>query len=176
MIILENFVISSEIGKFALAHRVAFFLRKLPIFIVQSILQKATVQNLNKNFELAKFLNYFYVRGLFLSLFCAFFVSFFSKYIIFYLAGENILYSQQVLIILSFIPFLTSLNVKNIIIILVYEKKEVMSKSTWISTFFTIIISIVLTYFFGGIGLAFAILISEFINFIIHSILLGNKN
>lgn len=175
LMILENFVISSVVGQFALAHRVAFFLRKLPIFIVQSILQKATTQNVKTNFDLTKFLNYFFVRGVFVSLFCAFFIIFFSKNIIFYLAGENILYSQQVLIILSFIPFVTSLNVKNIVIILIYEKKEVLNKSTWISTVFMIISSIVLTYFFGGIGLAIAILISEFISFIIHSILLGRK-
>ena len=175
LIILEIFVNSSQIGQFALAHRVAFFLRKIPFFIVQSILQKVTAQNLKKNFKLTKFLNYFFVKGLLLSLFCALFVCFFSENIIFYLAGENILYSQQILIILSFVPFLTTLNMKNIIIILIYEKKELMSKSIWISTVFMLISSIILTYFFGGIGLAIAILISEFTSFIVHSILLGNN-
>ena len=172
LIILEFFVISSQIGQFALAHRVAFFIRKLPVFIIQSILQNATTLNIKKNFDLTKFLNYFYVRGLFISLSCALFIAFFSKNIIFYLAGENILFSHRILLILSFIPFLTSLNIKNILIILIYDKKEVMSKSTWLSTAFMIIISLVLTYFFGGIGLAFAILISEFISFVIFSILL----
>ena len=176
LLVLENFVTQSEIGQFALAHRIGFFFRKIPIFIVQSVLQKATYENINKNFNLSEFLNYFYKRGILLSLLTAFIVSFFSKYIIFYLAGKNILYSQQILIILSFIPLFATLNIKNLVLILVFEKKKVLNKSTWISTFFMIFISIILTFFFGGIGLAFALLISEFISFLVHSFFLSKSN
>jgi hypothetical protein len=41
---------------------------------------------------------------------------------------------------------------------------------------FMISIATVLSYYYKGLGLAIALLISEFISFIIHSILLSNSN
>ena len=45
-----------------------------------------------------------------------------------------------------------------------------------VNPFFMISLSIIMSFYFGGKGLAIALLFSEFISFIIHSILLNNEN
>ena len=176
IIILSLFSNNSELGKFALAHRVAILLRMIPIFIIQSALQKASLINENKKSFLDKYLNYYYYRGLVLTFFVAIATSLSSKWIIIFLSGEQIDYSQEVLVLLSFVPFLGMLNSKNILKILVNENKEILNKATWISAFIMIVVSLILSYYHGGKGLAIALLFSELASFIVHSILLNNDN
>jgi hypothetical protein len=68
------------------------------------------------------------------------------------------------------------LNFKNILIILINEKKDVLNKSTWYSLFFMIPLASILSYYYNGFGLAVALLISEFISFLVHTILLSKSN
>ena len=82
----------------------------------------------------------------------------------------------QILSLLTFIPFLAMLNFKNILIILIEEKKRILNKATWISTLVMITISVIFSYLHGGLGLAIALLFSEIFSFIVHSILLSNHH
>ena len=148
----------------------------IPVFIIQSVLQNASVINKNNSSDLIKYLNYYYSRGLFLTFIIGLFFTLFSKWIIILFSGTEITYSGQILSLLSFIPFLAMLNFKNILIILVNEKKRILNKATWLSTLFMISIAIVFSYYYKGLGLAMALLISEFISFILHSVLLSNSN
>ena len=148
----------------------------IPVFIIQSVLQNASVINKNNSSDLNKYLNYYYSKGLLVTFIIGLFFTLFSKWIIILFSGEEILYSNQILALLSFIPFLAMLNFKNILLILVYEKKRILNKATWVSALFMIGIATVLTYYYKGLGLAIALLISEFISFIVHSILLSNPN
>ena len=175
LVIIKFFVNDSELGKFALANKVAFLMRMIPIFIIQSVLQNATVINKNDNPNLNKYLNYYFKRGLILTFSIGVLCTLFSKWIILMFSGEEIIYSNQILSLLSFIPFLAMLNFKNILIILINEKKDVLNKSTWYSLFFMIPLALILSYYFKGFGLAIALLISEFISFIIHTILLSKS-
>ena len=176
IIILKLFVNNSELGKFALANKIAFLLRMIPVFIVQSVLQNASIINQNNPLALKKYLNYYFKRGLILTFITGLFFTLFSKWIIILFSGEEITYSNQILSLLSFIPFLAMLNFKNILLILVNEKKRILNKATWVSALFMISIAMVLSYYYKGLGLAIALLISEFISFIVHSILLSNSN
>ena len=176
LVIIKFFVNDSELGKFALANKVAFLMRMIPIFIIQSVLQNATVINKNDNPNLNKYLNYYFKRGLILTFSMGVLCTLFSKWIILMFSGEEIIYSNQILSLLSFIPFLAMLNFKNILIILINEKKDVLNKSTWYSLFVMIPLALILSYYFKGFGLAIALLISEFISFIIHTILLSKSN
>tara|TARA_B100001093_G_scaffold13516_1_gene12486 strand:- start:2902 stop:4140 length:1239 start_codon:yes stop_codon:yes gene_type:complete len=176
LIILKLFTDNTELGKFALANRIALLLRMIPVFIIQSVLQNASVINKNNSSDLNKYLNYYYLKGLLVTFIIGLFFTLFSKWIIILFSGEEILYSNQILALLSFIPFLAMLNFKNILLILVYEKKRILNKATWVSALFMISIATVLTYYYKGLGLAIALLISEFISFIVHSILLSNPN
>ena len=176
IIILSNFIDNIELGKFALAQKVGMLLRMIPIFITQAVLQNASVIHQNKKSYLNDYLNKFYLKGLLFTFVIGIVVTVTSKWIIIFLSGEEILYSQEILSLLSFIPFLGMLNFKNIIKILVEEKKKILNKATWITVFFMISLSIIMSFYFGGKGLAIALLFSEFISFIIHSILLNNEN
>ena len=176
IIILKLFVNNSELGKFALANKIAFLLRMIPVFIVQSVLQNASIINQNNPLTLKKHLNYYFKRGLILTFITGLFFTIFSKWIIIIFSGQEIIYSNQILSVLSFIPFLAMLNFKNILLILVNEKKEILNKATWISAFITIPLAITLSYYYKGFGLAVALLISEFSSFIVHTILLSRSN
>jgi len=176
IIILKLFVNNSELGKFALANKIAFLLRMIPVFIVQSVLQNASIINQNNPLALKKYLNYYFKRGLILTFITGLFFTIFSKWIIIIFSGQEIIYSNQILSLLSFIPFLAMLNFKNILLILVNEKKEILNKATWISAFIMIPLAIVLSYYYKGFGLAVALLISEFSSFIVHTILLSRSN
>ena len=176
IIILKLFVNNSELGKFALANKIAFLLRMIPVFIVQSVLQNASIINQNNPLTLKKYLNYYFKRGLILTFITGLFFTIFSKWIIIIFSGQEIIYSNQILSVLSFIPFLAMLNFKNILLILVNEKKEILNKATWISAFIMIPLAIVLSYYYKGFGLAVALLISEFSSFIVHTILLSRSN
>ena len=176
IIILKLFVNNSELGKFALANKIAFLLRMIPVFIVQSVLQNASIINQNNPLALKKYLNYYFKRGLILTFIIGLFFTIFSKWIIIIFSGQEIIYSNQILSVLSFIPFLAMLNFKNILLILVNEKKEILNKATWISAFIMIPLAITLSYYYKGFGLAIALLISEFSSFIVHTILLSRSN
>ena len=176
LIILKLFVDNLELGKFALANRIALLLRMVPIFIVQSVLQNATLISRENNSGLKEYLNYYYWRGLVITFIIGLFFLIFSKWIIIIFAGEEIEYSTQILSLLSFIPFLAMLNFKNILNILVEEKKRILNKATWISTLVMITISVIFSYLHGGLGLAIALLFSEIFSFIVHSILLSNHH
>ena len=176
IIILKLFVNNSELGRFALANRIAFLLRMIPVFIIQSVLQNASIISQNNPLALNKYLNYYFKRGLILTFIIGLFFTVFSKWIILIFSGQEIIYSNQILSLLSFIPFMAMLNFKNILLILVNEKKEILNKATWISAFIMIPLAIVLSYYYKGFGLAIALLISEFSSFIVHTILLSRSN
>ena len=63
--------------------------------------------------------------------------------------------------------------IKIISALTINEKKDVLNKSTWYSLFVMIPLALLLSYYFKGFGLAVALLMSEFISFIIHTILLS---
>ena len=176
IIILKLFVNNSELGKFALANKIAFLLRMIPVFIVQSVLQNASIINQNNPLALKKYLNYYFKRGLILTFIIGLFFTIFSKWIIIIFSGQEIIYSNQILSLLSFIPFMAMLNFKNILVILVNEKKEILNNATWISLFIMLPLAFVLSFYYKGFGLAIALLISEFISFIVHTILLSKSD
>jgi PST family polysaccharide transporter len=175
LIILKLFVDDNELGKFALANRIAIILRMIPVFIVQSILQNATKLNKKNQQSLNDYLNYYFFRGLIGTFIIGLFFLIFSKWIIILFAGEEVLYSSDILSVLAFIPFCAMLNFKNLLIILINEKKEILNKSTWLSSIFMILITIILCYYFTGFGLAFGLLISEVLSFLIHTYFLNRS-
>ena len=172
LIILKLFVDNLELGKFALANKIAMLLRMVPVFIIQSVLQNATLISKKNNNELKDYFNYYYKRGLLVTLIIGLFFLIFSKWIIIIFAGEEIAYSARILSLLSFLPFLAMLNFKNILIILIQEKKRILNKATWFSTLTMLFMSVSLSYLYGGLGLTFGLLFSEIFSFIIHSFLL----
>ena len=175
IIILSNFITSSELGQFSLAQRVGLLLRMVPTFLVQSVLQSASRLNISNKKNLLNYLNKVYCLGLITTLLFGIALIFISKWVIYILAGEFISYSENVLILLGFIPFFSMLNFKNLVLILVNHKSELLNKAIWISAFFMIIFSTIGSFLYGGYGLAFSLIFSELVCFIIHSYLLKKE-
>jgi PST family polysaccharide transporter len=175
LIILFFFVNDIELGRFALAYKIAFMLRMIPTFFIQSSLQHASKLYIISKENFITYLNkYFYGGIILLFLIGILFISL-SSHIIEFFANEKIYYSTNILIILSFIPLLAMLNYKNMIIILVRDMKAILNKASYLTFVFMFFLSIFLSKLFGGIGLAYALLINELFSFLIHYYLI-NKN
>jgi len=77
LIILNLFVSNQELGRFSLAYKVAFILRMIPVFFIQSILQHATEIKDKSKEKFHKFLSNYYKFGLLITLIIAIITCFF---------------------------------------------------------------------------------------------------
>ena len=175
LIILSFFVTNKELGRFSLAYKVAFILRMIPVFFIQSVLQKATtIRNKSKE-EFDKFLSRYFKLGLVITVIIAITTYIYSDYIIEIFAEEKIDYSSKILSLLSFIPFLAMLNFKNVVYMLVNNLKSLLNKATFYTLLFMLICSVILSNLYGGFGLAYALLMTEIFSFSIHYFLINRK-
>ena len=177
LIILANFVNNTVLGEFALAQKIALLMRMVPIFFTQAILQKASILFKSDKIEFNSYVNRIFIIGLTITFVMGLIVIIFSKWIIFLLAGSHVIYSDTILKILAFIPFFSMLNFNNMIKILVDEKKHLLTKATWITAIIMLILATTGSYYYGGYGLSIALVLTEIVSFIVHSVLLiKNKN
>ena len=177
LIILASFVNNTVLGKFALAQKIGLLMRMVPVFFTQAILQKATILFEKDKIEFKIYVNRIFVIGLVITFLMGLIVIILSKWIIFLLAGSYVVYSENILKILAFIPFLSMLNFNNMIEILVNEKKYLLTKATWITAIIMLILAIISSYYYGGYGLSIALVITEIVSFIVYSsLLIKNKH
>jgi len=174
LIILANFVNNSVLGEFALAQKIALLMRMVPVFFTQAILQKATILFEKDKMNLTD-INRIFIIGLSITFAMGLIAIIFSKWIIFLLAGSQVIYSETILKILAFIPFLSMLNFNNMIKILVDEKKHLLTKATWITAIVMLILATIGSYYYGGYGLSIALVLTEIVSFIVYSVLLDKK-
>ena len=172
LIILNFFVTDKELGRFTLAYKIAFLLRMIPVFFVQSGLQSASGLKRNSEEKFKNYISKYFKIGLLSTFVIAIITNLFSDYIIFLFANEEIVYSSKILSFLSFIPFLAMLNFKNLVFILVNDLKSILNKATFWTLIFMIFSSLILCKLNGGIGLAYALLFTEIFSFIIHYFLI----
>ena len=165
LIIMSFFVSNSELGKFSLAQKVGLLLRMIPVFITQSILQEATRKFINDKNNFKNFLNKTFKNSLLFTFSLAILVTLFSKWIIYFLSGDFIEYSQTILSLLAFVPFFSMLNFKNMVRIIVNERKVILNKTSWYTVCFTFISGFLLSFFYGGLGMSISLILSEIINF-----------
>lgn len=165
LIIMSVFVSNSELGKFSLAQKVGLLLRMIPVFITQSILQEATRRFIDDKNNFNFFLNRIFKNSLLFTFSLATLVTLFSKWIIYFLSGEFIEYSQTILSLLAFLPFFSMLNFKNMVMIIVQERKIILNKTSWYTVCFTFISGFLLSFFYGGLGMAISLILSEIINY-----------
>ena len=175
LIILSFFVTNKELGRFTLAYKVAFILRMIPIFFIQSVLQQATTIRNKSEEELGKFMSRYFKLGLMITLIIAISTYILSDHIIEIFANEKIDYSSKILSLLSFIPFFAMLNFKNVVFMLVNNLKSKLNKATFYTLLFMLICSVILSNLYGGFGLAYALLMTEIFSFFIHYLLITRK-
>ncbi len=172
LIILANFVNNTVLGEFALAEKVALLMRMVPVFFTQAILQKATILFEKDKIQFNNYINKIFIIGLSITFGMGLIAIILSKWIIFLLAGSHVIYSETILKILAFIPFLSMLNFNNMIKILVEEKKQLLTKATWITAIVMLILATIGSYYYGGYGLSVSLVLTEILSFIVYSILL----
>ena len=175
LIILNFFVTNKELGRFTLAFKIAFLLRMIPVFFVQSGLQNASSLNRKSEEEFKNYMVKYFKIGLLSTFVIAIITNIFSDYIIYLFSNEEIVYSSKILSVLSFIPFLAMLNFKNLVFILVNDLKSILNKATFYTLIFMVSSSLILCKQNGGIGLAYALLATEIFSFIIHYFLIKKK-
>ena len=168
LIVLSFFATNKELGRFTLAYKVAFLLRMLPVFFIQSALQQASKLNLKSKEAYKKYISKYFKVGLITTILIVIITLIFSDIIIYIFSREKIEYSSKILSILGFIPFLAMLNFKNIIYLLVNDLKSILNKATFFTLIFMISSSFVLSYLYSGLGLAYALVLTELFSFIIH--------
>ena len=175
LIILSLFSSDKELGRFTLAYKIGFILRMIPVFFIQSSLQNASNLNQNSKEKFNNYISKYFKIGLLLTFVIVIITNIFSDYIIYLFANEEIIYSSNILSLLSFIPFLAMLNFKNLVFILVNDLKSILNKATFWTLIFMISSSLILSKFYGGIGLAYALLSTEIFSFIIHYLLIKKR-
>ncbi len=176
IIILSFFESNKVLGEFTIAFKVAFILRMIPVFYFQSSLQKATSLNIISKSKFDNFVTKTFYLGLLVTLLISFLTFIFSSELVILFAGEKVNYSAHILTILSIIPFLAMLNVKNVIIILINDYKDVLNKATFYTLIFMLTFSLLFTNLYGGVGLAYSLLFTEIFAFFINYILLNKRN
>ena len=176
LIILASFVNNTILGEFALAQKIALLMRMVPVFFTQAILQNATVLFKKDKIEFNSYVNRIFITGLLITFGMGLIVILLSKWIIFLLAGSFVIYSETILKILAFIPFLSMLNFNNMVKILVDEKKHLLTRATWITAIIMLVFATIGSYYYGGYGLSIALVLTEIMSFIVYSkLLMKNK-
>ena len=175
LIILSYFVTNKELGRFTLAYKVAFLLRMLPVFFIQSALQQASKFSHKSKKAFNNYISKYFKLGLLITFLVAIITFIFSEIIIYVFSREKIEYSSTILSILGFIPFLAMLNFKNVIYLLVNDFKVVLNKAAFITLIFMLLSSIILSYLYSGLGLAYALVFTEIFSFVIHYYLINKK-
>lgn len=176
LIILSFFANAETLGMFSLAERITMVLRLLPALIIQAVFPNASKKHMTDTHQFLRFLKKVYIWAVFLGLGLSLFTYFAAPFIVHALAKSPLEESVSYLRILSFVPFLASLNIPNVLILLVNDQKNLLFNSSWLMCLFMISVSLILTTKFGGIGLCFALLSTEVFIFIICTLLIFLKN
>ena len=90
LIVLSFFATNKELGRFTLAYKVAFLLRMLPVFFIQSALQQASRFNLNSKDTYKNYISKYFKLGLITTILIAIVTFIFSETIIYIFSREKI--------------------------------------------------------------------------------------
>ena len=170
---LNSFVSSSEYGFYTLAHRISLLLRMIPVFLTQAMLQNATRMHKENSEQYESYLKKSYKNGILITFLLGLVIALGATWIVRFLAGDYNAYAANQMRLLCFLPFLGMLNLHNMVRILVEDRKYILSKAMWISTIVMLILALIGCYFYGGYGLAVALMFVEVFNFWVHHYLLS---
>ncbi|RAI95112.1 oligosaccharide flippase family protein [Algoriphagus yeomjeoni] len=175
LIIFSFFAGAETLGMFSLAERVVMVLRLFPAIIIQAIFPNASKLYKKDQPSFYRFLKTVYIRVLLGGAFIATSAYFAAPWIIRVLSRSELSESVLYLQLLSPLLFLSCLNIPNITILLVADLKQLLFKASWMMCLYMITVASILTYFFGGVGLCFAILSTEIVAYIISMLLLRTE-
>ena len=96
LILLSIFVNDKELGRFTLAYKVAFILRMIPVFFIQSALQQASKSFTKSKEEYKVYTSKYFKFGLLITFVISLLSYVFSDLIIYIFAHEKINYSSNI--------------------------------------------------------------------------------
>ena len=176
LIILSFYASAETLGMYSLAERVVMVLRLFPALIIQAIFPNASKLYEEDEVKFYRFLKRVYFRVLFFGAVIATAAHFSAPWIIKILSRSELEESVLFLKILAAVPFLACLNIGNIVLMLVADLKQLLFRASWMMCLYMIIVSVIFTTYFGGLGLCVAILSTEIIVFLICLVLLYRRN
>jgi PST family polysaccharide transporter len=176
LIILSFFSSAETLGMYSLAERVVMVLRLFPALIIQSIFPNASKLYKEDEAGFYRFLKRVYIRVVLVGAVIATATHFSAPWIIKVLARTELEESVLFLKVLAAVPFLACLNIANVTLMLVADLKELLFRASWMMCLYMIIVSAILTSYFGGLGVCIAILSTEVIVFLICLVLLYRRN
>lgn len=171
LIVLSFFASAATLGMFSLAERISMVLRMFPSMVIHSIYPNASKLLKEDLRQFVLFLRKAYFGTMLVALLISLFTFSMAPYIIELLAKTKLDESINYLKILAFIPFLACLNIANVVIFLGRDQKELMFRSSWILLLYMLPVCLLLTHFYGGIGLCFGLLSTELVVLLICTLL-----
>jgi O-antigen/teichoic acid export membrane protein len=172
LIILSFFASAATLGMYSLAERVVMILRLFPALIIQAIFPNSSKLYQADQASFFSFLKkvYFGTLGIAALISVATYLA--APWIIKVLSRGQLGDAVGYLRLLAVIPFLASLNVGNVTILLVTNLRDLLFRASWMFCAYMICASTMLTHFYGGVGLCYGILSTELMVFFISLFLL----
>ncbi|AWW30608.1 flippase [Echinicola strongylocentroti] len=165
LVVLSFFASAEILGMYSLAERVSMVLRLLPSMTIGAVFPNASKLYHQDQEAFIHFLLKVY-RVILIGVVLITVVIFnLAPLIIKLLSGTVIIDSVEFLRILVFVPFLATINIANMIMILVTDQKKLLFNSSWIYCLFMLITAPLLTMWMGGKGLALALVFTELVIF-----------
>ncbi|MBD8488663.1 oligosaccharide flippase family protein [Echinicola sp. CAU 1574] len=172
MVILSFFASANILGMYSLAERVSMVLRMFPSLTIAAIYPNASKLYEQDKVVFYRFLLKVYRMVILGAVIITAIILVLAPFIIQLLAKELILDSVVFLRILAFVPLMATLNIANMIMILVTDQKKLLFNSSWIFCLYMLLIAIIMTAWLGGKGLAYALVSTEIVIFITCSLLI----
>lgn len=165
LIVLSFFANATTLGMFSLAEKITLILRIFPALVVQAAYANATKLYVNNRDQFYRYVFQISSWSILIAAGISIFTYLLAPFIILTLSKKELPEAVLFLQILAFVPLLASLNIFNFLIFLVKDQKSLVFKSSWILCIYMILAATVLTYLFGGKGLAFGLISGELIVF-----------
>ncbi|SNS41781.1 polysaccharide transporter, PST family [Belliella buryatensis] len=176
LIILSFYSTPETLGNYSLAEKITMVIRLFPAILTQSIYPNAVKLFHNNLDAFFKFARKAYFLGLSISLIISIFIYSLAPIIIKILSKNDIPESIYYLKILSFIPFLASLNLLNVLILLIKNEQELFFKISSIACICMLSLGVFLASNYGAIGICIALLATEVIYFFLFSLILFTRS
>ncbi|SFT77793.1 polysaccharide transporter, PST family [Algoriphagus locisalis] len=161
IIILSFFEGSAQLGMYGLVEKVIITLRFFPSLVVSATFPKASHLFVHHRERFIPFLMKISLIGITVTGLISITAYLFSPEIVRFLAKSHLPDSILYLKILCFIPFLSSINIFNMMYFLTKDLQQLLIKSSVINSIFMLTTAAILTAMYGTIGLCMALICSE---------------
>lgn len=176
LIILSFFSTSETLGFYSLAEKVAMVTRLFPALVTQSIYPNATKLFKSDREAFFKFMKKAYFWTVLIAGFISLFTFLTSPWIIQLLAKSRLEDAVFYLKILAFLPLLASINIVNVLLLLITNQQQELFKVSLLVCTYMVAMSTWLAFKYGVTGVCFTILSTELLYFVSFSLLLFKRS